>query len=122
MTRLHMLLLAGLFAFGLALAGCAGEAEQPSANGEGAGTESHEGHDHGDGEHDEADGNGAATTQPAASAGDDAAVILVNDVCPMSNHPVDKNVTVEIDGKTYGLCCEDCVQPFKDQMAAKANP
>lgn len=67
-----------------------------------------------------ASGN-AATTQPVANASPaEGSSIVVNTVCPVGGDPVDPNdpklIKVTVDGKTYGMCCQDCVAPFK------ANP
>lgn len=52
-----------------------------------------------------------ATTQPQAQAHFD------NTLCPVSKHAISgKGMAVEFNGKTYGFCCDDCVETFK------ANP
>jgi YHS domain-containing protein len=34
--------------------------------------------------------------------------------CPVSKHDIDPKVTVEVDKKTYGFCCEKCAKKFKE--------
>ena len=56
-----------------------------------------------------------AATQPAAKvdlAKDDA--VAVNKLCPIMGNPVNADgVKVVYEGKVYGFCCADCVEPFK---------
>ncbi|MCX5662399.1 MAG: hypothetical protein NTW19_22190 [Planctomycetota bacterium] len=55
-----------------------------------------------------------------ASLSKEPSTIVVNTVCPVGGDPVDPNdpklIKVVVDGKTYGMCCADCVAPFS------ANP
>ncbi len=48
----------------------------------------------------------------SASAGDEASTVVakasVNSICPISGEAVDGEHTVEFQGQTVGLCCEDC--------------
>jgi YHS domain-containing protein len=34
--------------------------------------------------------------------------------CPVSKKDIDAKVTVEVDKKTYGFCCEKCAAKFKE--------
>ena len=34
--------------------------------------------------------------------------------CPVSKHDIDPKVTADVDGKTYGFCCEKCAKKFKE--------
>jgi YHS domain-containing protein len=60
-----------------------------------------------------------ATTQKAVDP------TPVNKNCAVeTDQPIDPNVTVVYDGKTYGFCCKDCMATFqKDpaKYAAKAK-
>lgn len=35
-------------------------------------------------------------------------------MCPVSGEPIDPSVTVDLDGKTYAFCCQDCADQFKE--------
>lgn len=71
----------------------------------------------------------AQTTQPAshaegakqaAAAGADA--IAINTSCPVSGEKVDpRGSKVTYNGKTYGFCCDDCVEAFNANPAKYAD-
>ena len=48
----------------------------------------------------------APSTSPAAMG-------MLNGTCPMSDEPVDPNVSVDYHGHKIGFCCEGCVGPWK---------
>jgi len=35
-----------------------------------------------------------------------------NKICPVSGHPVNKEVFTEYKGKKYYFCCASCIEPF----------
>lgn len=37
--------------------------------------------------------------------------------CPVTGEPVESGVSVTVDGKTYGFCCKDCIDQFKEDPA-----
>src|SRR5688500_11628824 len=59
------------------------------------------------------------TAPPATPAVEPIAPVapaaFANTVCPVSGDPVDAKSAFAFthEGKTYGFCCEECVEPFK---------
>ena len=53
--------------------------------------------------------------QPAAPAAVKQAVTAAVEqtVCPVSGDPIDKNVSIEYQGKKVYFCCTACIAPFK---------
>jgi YHS domain-containing protein len=68
-----------------------------------------------------------ATQSPNAAGAQTQPAAFTNTSCPVSDETLGehgKPVTVSFEGKTYGLCCDDCVAEFqKDptRFAAKAK-
>ncbi len=68
----------------------------------------------------------AAETSAATAA---APIEVGNKICPVSGEKIKKNamggpVTIEHNGKMYGLCCSMCIKDFKkdpDKYAAIAD-
>lgn len=57
------------------------------------------------------------SAEKAAPAGTEAQAVMLT--CPVSGHQVSKaRATIVMqDGKEVGLCCADCVEPFKSNPA-----
>ena len=81
----------------LALAGCGGQPKQAEKANPAGGEKTAE-----------------MSQQADAKEGDTAML-----TCPVSGHKVSRAnaVMVEYDGKQIGLCCSDCVEPFKSNPA-----
>lgn len=85
-------------------------------------------HDHAADAHDHATDASAKTAMGDITGGVPADVKLVNTICPVSGEHFDRNdksiSAVEIKGKTYGVCCSDCIEMFKknpDKYLAKLD-
>jgi YHS domain-containing protein len=58
----------------------------------------------------------------SADASKASAVDVHNTVCPVSGDKVETSkLTQTYDGKTYHLCCNDCVKPFKQDPGKYAK-
>lgn len=51
---------------------------------------------------------------------EDQEAIKINELCPISKEPIDKNLSVEFEGRKIYFCCEHCVEGYKkDHPTAK---
>lgn len=126
MTKTGYLALVAVAA--LALYGCAGKTKTGAATTTektAASTKTGDAHGH-DHDHDHgtaAKKEGSALGEVAkdvTSSAKDAAATFANPTagkCPVSGEPVDESVSFTLEGKTYGFCCKDCVDQFKENPA-----
>ena len=108
------MMVAGVLALGMVtFTGCKDETAPVSTNA------ADHNHDHNDPHHDHTGHDHAAPA--TAAAGDATKVQFVNVLCPVSTEKLNPAsgafTTVTVDGKTYGLCCADCIEPFKKDPA-----
>jgi len=51
---------------------------------------------------------------------EDQEAIKINELCPISKEPINKNLSVEFEGRKIYFCCEHCVEGYKkDHPTAK---
>ncbi len=75
--------------------------------------------------------HGVAGLTPTTQQADQKAADKTADTTPVNKNcavetdqPIDPNVTVVYNGKTYGFCCQDCVKKFNadpEKYAANAK-
>lgn len=103
---MRMIFMVTLMISVLGIAGC--KDESPSSGGDSAAPATSE----------------PAATQPAATQPEakielaKEGAVAVNKLCPIMGNPVNTDgVKVVYDGKVYGFCCAECVEPFKKNPA-----
>jgi YHS domain-containing protein len=52
---------------------------------------------------------------------EDQEAIKPNTTCPMTKEPINKSLSLDHEGKKVYFCCEECVEKFKTDHAAKKS-
>ena len=64
--------------------------------------------------------NKSPETYVAKLSKEDQEAIKANELCPITKEPVDKNLSVEFEGRKVYFCCDHCVEAYKkDHPSAK---
>ena len=59
-------------------------------------------------------------TYVAKLSKEDQEAIKANELCPITKEPIDKNLSVEFEGRKVYFCCDHCLEGYKkDHPAAK---
>jgi YHS domain-containing protein len=64
--------------------------------------------------------NKSPETYVAKLSKEDQDAIKINELCPITKEPIDKNLSVEFEGRKVYFCCDHCLEAYKkDHPTAK---